>query len=92
MDIQIKYTNIEPSEAIERYIREKINPLGKLFKSLIAINPDFSDSLHVWFEVGKPNLHHKKGETWYAECQIELPRKCFASLKKALMCLPQSTT
>ena len=75
MNIQIKYTNIEPSESVEKYINDKIGSLEKLFKGLVASDPNFPEPVHAWVEVGKPNLHHAKGDTWYAECQIELPRK-----------------
>ncbi|MFH0791849.1 MAG: HPF/RaiA family ribosome-associated protein [bacterium] len=75
MNIQIKYTNIEPSESVEKYINDKIGSLEKLFKGLITTDPNFPEPVPAWVEVGKPNLHHEKGNIWYAECQIELPRK-----------------
>jgi len=47
----------------------------------VAQNPDFPREMSVWVEVGKPNLRHKKGDTWYAECQIELPKKMLRATK-----------
>ncbi len=65
MKIDIKTTNVQLNEALQKYIEEKIGPLDK-----------FVEGGRVWVEIGKPSRHHRKGpETFYAEANIQLPFK-----------------
>ena len=81
MKIIIKTKNTVLTQAIEDFIKEKINPLEKFIKVLHNgkyISPSSGKEkpvLVAWVEIGKETRHHKKGPFFRAECQIKLPGK-----------------
>lgn len=70
MQISIKTTNIKLTPAIEEYINQKIGSLEKF------INADY---YKVFVEVGKITQHHRSGEVFRAEVNLELPGKLIRS-------------
>ena len=64
MEIIIKSINISLTSELKKYIEEKIGSLKKFLKII-----------KVFVEIGKPSERHKKGNIYYAECQISLPKK-----------------
>ena len=77
MEINIKYTEIEPSEAIKTYVNKKISSLEKLVKGIERHKPENEEVVQAWVEVGKTTRHHKEGKVWYAECQMRFPGQSF---------------
>jgi len=75
MEIRIKYTNIEPSPAVENYARGKIALLEKFVKVFEEKSIAEKDAIYAAIEIGKTGRHHKGGKVWYAECQLNLPGK-----------------
>jgi len=69
MQIIIKGTKIKLTKILKDFIEEKIEDLEKLFKS--KVKQDFK--IKAFVEIGKISKHHKKGEVFFAECQIFLP-------------------
>jgi len=65
---KLKATNLELTEAIENYVREKIGMLEKFLKHI-----DLPQSARV--EIGKLSKHHRKGDVFFAEVNLELPHK-----------------
>jgi len=65
MQIDIKGTNMELTEAIKDYINEKIGSLDKFFDQI----------LEARVEVGITNKHHQKGNIFRAEVNLEVPQK-----------------
>lgn len=64
--IDIKATNIELTPGIRQHIEEKIGGLDEFIHHI-------NGSVRAWVEVGKPSLHHQKGDIFYVEAQIRLP-------------------
>ena len=69
MKITIKATKIKLSPALYDYIEKKIGGLEKFLKNIDK------DVIEAWVEVGKPSQHHQKGDVYYAEVNIRLPKK-----------------
>jgi putative sigma-54 modulation protein len=63
MNINIKGTHIELTEAITNYVHTKFDGLNKLFS-----NPS---EVFVQVEVGKDSNHHAKGDVFKAEANVE---------------------
>ena len=64
MSINIKATNIELTEAISGYVNKRLFPLEKFIKE--------GEEIVGLIEVGKINNHHKQGEIFRAEFNIEI--------------------
>ncbi len=82
MEIKIKYTNIEPTPALESYIAAKISALEKFLEGSFEKGNGFGEPLVISIEVGKASRHHKKGKNWRAEFQIKLPRKTIRAVSE----------
>ena len=67
MKINIKGTNIKLSPSIHSYIEEKIGGLQKFLKNVDE------NLIEAWVEIGKPSKHHRRGNVFYAEANIDLP-------------------
>lgn len=65
---KLKTTNLELTEAIENYVREKIGALQKFLKNI-----ELPQSARI--EIGKSTDHHRKGKIFFAEVNLELPHK-----------------
>ena len=78
MRIIIKTTKVKLTESLRRLIREKILSLEKFLEEVLKKEDVFNGRkprTEAFIEVGKPSFHHKKGNVFYAECQITLPGK-----------------
>ena len=70
MNINIKYTNLGSTPAIEKYVIDKISSLEKFIKRL-----DEKTISQVQVEIARSNKHHQKGNVYHLECNLELPGK-----------------
>jgi len=66
LKVNIKSTNLVLTPGLKKFIRTKIKTLEKFFDDA---------QVEAWVEIGKPSLHHQKGDIFYAECQINLSKK-----------------
>lgn len=74
MNINIKGTQIELTDAIRDYVTKRVESLEKFIKD---------DSATVYVEVGKTTHHHKNGDFFKAEFDIRMSgQKFFASSEK----------
>jgi ribosomal subunit interface protein len=76
MRIIIKATNIKLTQGLRNFIKEKIGELEKFLEDLLKKEDIFDGRkprTEAFVEVGKPSKHHRKGNVFYAECQIPLP-------------------
>ncbi|KKR49122.1 MAG: Ribosomal subunit interface protein [Candidatus Magasanikbacteria bacterium GW2011_GWC2_40_17] len=69
MQITIKATGIELTQAITNYVNEKIGGLEKYLKRLDQ------GSVEARVEVGKITKHHNKGDIFRAEINLTVPGK-----------------
>jgi putative sigma-54 modulation protein len=65
MQIDIKGTNMELTQAIKDYVNDKIGGLEKFFDQI----------LEARVEVGLTTKHHQKGNIFRAEANLEVPQK-----------------
>lgn len=65
MNIRIRANKIKLTETIETIINEKLGGLNKYFDNIINIE----------VEVGKTTAHHRKGDVFRAEVNLEVPKK-----------------
>lgn len=65
MDIRIKATKMELTPSIEEAIKDKIGGLEKYFDNIIGCE----------VEVGRTTNHHYKGDVFFAEVNLEVPKK-----------------
>jgi len=65
--ITIKFTNLESSESINRYLEEKFGPLEKFLG-------EFGTPHNLYVELAKTTKHHKTGPYFYAEADIVVPK------------------
>jgi len=78
MRIIIKATNIELTRSLRDFIEEKIGELEKFLEDIlkkIDVLDGRKPRAEAFVEIGKPSRHHRKGDVFYAECQIPLPGK-----------------
>ena len=68
MRIFIKATGLELTEPLKTYIEEKIGGLGRLLGHFEA------NTIKVQFEVARSSRHHRRGEVYRAEANMELPQ------------------
>jgi len=66
MNINLKATNMELTQAIRDYAERKVNSLEKFIK-------DEQNTTQAWVEVGKINRHHQSGDIFRAEINLKLP-------------------
>jgi len=64
MSINIKATNIELTRAINNYVNKRI----ELIRKFVGKDQDFN----VYVEVGKTTNHHKQGDYFKAEFNIDI--------------------
>lgn len=69
MNINIKATNMELTEAIDSFVRLKIEGFDKFKKP--------EEEMQVFVEVGKTSNRHKRGDYYRAEFNIEISGKKF---------------
>jgi putative sigma-54 modulation protein len=64
--ISFKGTNMDLTDAIKKYVEEKLEAIEKLCV-------DFGEAVEIRIEVGKSTHHHAKGPYYRAEFQLSLP-------------------
>jgi len=69
MQIIIKGTKIELTKTLKDFVEEKVKDLEKFFE--FKIKQDFE--VKAFVEIGKTSKRHRKGDIFFAECQIFLP-------------------
>jgi ribosomal subunit interface protein len=74
--ISTKATGLELTDAIARYINEKLDAIEKLTK-------DFEPVAEVLIEVGKITKHHNKGPYFYAEMTLHVPGEVLRASEEA---------
>ena len=70
MNINIKYTNLDSTPAIEQYTIEKVESLERFIRNL---NERAVPQVQV--EISRTTKHHQKGDIYHVECNLELPGK-----------------
>jgi len=73
MQINIKSTGIEMTDAIKQYATEKVGSLTKFFNKIQQADID----------VGMKSHHHLKGKIYYAEVNLHVPGKILRVSKNA---------
>jgi putative sigma-54 modulation protein len=64
MQIDIKGTNMDLTDAIKDYVNEKVGSLEKFFDQAIIARVD----------VGRTTNHHQKGDVFRAEINLDVPQ------------------
>ncbi|MCX6779357.1 MAG: ribosome-associated translation inhibitor RaiA [Candidatus Magasanikbacteria bacterium] len=67
MQLSIKATGIELTQAISDYVNEKIGGLEKYLKRMD------NGAVEAKVEVGRSTLHHNKGKIFRAEINLTIP-------------------
>lgn len=73
MNINIKATGFELTEAIRDYVNTKLGSVEKVIK-----NPD---SAYMYVEVGKESDHHQKGDVYKAEVKVDTAGQSFYAVE-----------
>lgn len=68
MKINIKWTNIENNQELEKFIDERIGELKKYL-------PERTEPIDVRVEIGRTTFHHQSGDIYHAVCDLRLPSK-----------------
>ncbi|MDE2031273.1 MAG: ribosome-associated translation inhibitor RaiA [Patescibacteria group bacterium] len=74
MNVNIKATNIELTNAISNYISKKITSIEKFSKK--------NGKIFGYVEVGKTTNHHKQGDVFKAEFDITMNSKHYFALSE----------
>ncbi len=74
MKVIIKSTNFKLTPSLAAFIEEKILSLAKFLKTV-----DEFEAVTARVEVGKTTRHHKKGEVFRAEVNLDLPKAVLRS-------------
>lgn len=67
MKINLKYTNLDSSELLREQIEAKFGKLEKLLKKI-----EQSQELLIRFEIARTTKHHKKGDVYRAEANLDI--------------------
>lgn len=70
MRLQIKATGFELTPSLRQFIEDKLGGLENILKRW-----DENDSVIIRVEVAKNTKHHQKGNIFYVEANIDLPKK-----------------
>jgi ribosomal subunit interface protein len=89
MKIVIKTKNLKLQPIIKDFIEKKLNNLekfAKIFQSEKYFDSFFGKgkpTIEAWVEIGKTTKHHKKGEFFFAECQMRFPKKTLRAVAQS---------
>ena len=72
MNINIKGTGIELTDAIRDYVHDKLEAVKKVLRD--------PEAAFVYVEVGKESQHHSKGEVFKAEFEVKDGGKSYYSV------------
>jgi len=75
MKVTIKATNLKLSPEIKKAIKEKIATLDKFI-------PHIDGSVKAYAEIAIETRHHRKGDIYYTEVNIEVPKTLLRSEAK----------
>src|SRR3989338_5456380 len=70
MIIKLKETNLTLIPITKDYVEKKLQPLGRFVKRY-----EEKGEIHMFVEIAKTTKHHQKGNVFYAEITMELPKK-----------------
>jgi ribosomal subunit interface protein len=73
MQINIQATGMEMTDAINQYVREKMEGLTKFFDNIQQMDID----------VGQTSTHHNKGKIYFAEVNVHVPGKIVRVVKES---------
>jgi putative sigma-54 modulation protein len=73
MNINIKATNMELTETISDYVNKRLSAIEKFVKD---------EEMNAHVEVGKTTNHHKQGEIFKAEFNIEISGNKFYTISE----------
>ena len=76
MKINIKAKNFELTPAIKGYVEEKMSYLDRLMSDIHVLG-----AVSLDFEVGKTTMHHNKGGVFYAEANLQVPKRIIRAQK-----------
>ncbi len=82
MKIILKGKNLEVTPSLQEFTEKKLSDLKKYINILREDqNPDLSAKTlaEVFVEVGKETRHHRKGDVFFADAQLQLPGKLIAA-------------
>jgi len=77
MNIQIKAKDLDLTPSIKEYIEEKIGSLDKFLEKL-----EDQGEVLIDVEIARVSKHHKKGDVFYAEANLKLPKKMLRAERK----------
>lgn len=69
MKINTKYTNLDSTLAMQTYIEDSMATLGKFLGKIDG------GSIVAQVEIARDTNHHKKGDVYHAECNLEVNGK-----------------
>jgi ribosomal subunit interface protein len=69
MQIDIKTTNLDLTPALKIYLEKKLNSLHRLLKKF-----EEKTEIYIRVELARTTYHHKKGNVFYAETNLSLPK------------------
>ena len=70
MTIDLQGTHLELTSAIREYVEQRFQPFEKL-----VVKWDLNDGLVLKIELARTTSHHHKGNVFYAEANLALPKK-----------------
>jgi len=70
MKILIKFTRLDSTPAITKYVENKIGSVAKFMKRW-----DEGNTIEAQVELARRTYHHKKGDVFKAEVNLHLPGK-----------------
>ena len=69
MNINVKGTALDLTPSIKEYIETRLQPLGRFIKRY-----EVKGEIHLFVEIARTTKHHHKGDVFYAEVTVELPK------------------
>jgi len=69
MIIDLKGTSLDLTSPIKEYIEKRLQPLSRFIKRHEA-----KSETHLFVEIARTTKHHHKGNVFYAEVTLELPK------------------
>ena len=74
MQINIKATNMELTNAVRKYVTDKVGELEKYIQAVDSTAETGQRSaVVVDVEIGRTSKHHRKGDVYRAEINVSLP-------------------
>ncbi len=69
MRIELKETSLDLIPLTKEYVHKKLQPLGRFVKRY-----EQHGEVRMFVEIAKTTKHHQKGNVFYAEITMELPK------------------